>query len=500
MRATQSIRNELALAAVWLCALMVGLEISSVPAILPTLGKILPADFQQLQWIMNAYTIAMTACLMGAGALADRFGRKRIFMSGVLVFGISSLACGLATSAAILIAARFVQGVGGAALLACQVAVLSHQFRDAPERGMAFSGWGIVFGTGLGFGPLAGAATVAIMGWQWVFLVHAALAAITMFLARSGIAESRDPLAVRTDFAGIVTLSLAVFCLVYLITRGQALRLDEPLGLGVAALGVASILMFAVVEMTMARPMVAFGTLRISTFSGALLGAAGMNASFWPFVVYLPIYFQAGLGYDGMTSGLALLAYTLPTLIAPPFGERMLLRHGPVIVLPLGLFVIGAGFFLMRLGALSEFSGWAAMLPGCILAGTGVGLMNTPVANTATASVPAEQAGMGSGMDMGVRMISLSINIALMGFILLRGIRAGLAESNLQGVAAHALGQAIAAGNLHAAEASGIAKPVAERALAHGFGWVMLYALVCAWALSALSFAVLRRKRPMQMK
>ncbi|PRD41684.1 MFS transporter [Phyllobacterium phragmitis] len=486
-------RNTLALAAVCLSALMVGLEISSIPAILPTLEHVLPADFQQLQWIMNAYTIAMTACLMASGALADRFGRKRVFMAGV-VFGISSLACGLATNAPILIAARVVQGIGGAALLACQIAVLSHQFRDSPDRGMAFSSWGIVFGAGLGFGPLIGGVTVAFISWEWVFLAHVPLAVVALLLARFAIAESSDPNAIRIDIAGIVMLSLAVFCLVYLITRGRALRLDDLVGLGVAVLGAASFFVFVIVEMKVPRPMFDFGTLRIPTFSGALLGAAGMNSSFWPFVIYLPIWFQAGLGYDSVTAGFALLAYTLPTLVAPPFGERMLSRHGPVIVLPLGLFVIGAGFLLMRLGAMSEFPGWLTMLPGCVLAGTGVGLMNTPVANTATASVPADRAGMGSGMDMSVRMIALAINIALMGFILLRGIRASLVESGQESDAAHALGETIAAGNLLAAEASGIAKPVAEQALAQGVGWVMLYALVCAWSLSILSFAVLRQK------
>src|SRR3546814_5546933 len=108
---------------------------------------------------MSAYTIAMTACLMAAGARADRFGRKRVFLGGVLVFGISSLACGLAASAPVLIAARFVQGAGGAVMLACQIALLSHQFRDGRERGMAFGRWGIVFGAGLGFGPLVGGMT-----------------------------------------------------------------------------------------------------------------------------------------------------------------------------------------------------------------------------------------------------------------------------------------------------------------------------------------------------
>lgn len=486
-----------ALAAVCLSALMLGLEISSIPSILPTLEHVLPADFKQLQWIMNAYTIAMTTWLMAMGALADRFGRKRIFMAGIVVFGIASLVCGLATSAPILIAARFLQGTSGAAMLACQVAVLSHQFRDGQERGMAFGWWGIIFGIGLGFGPIVGGVIVAVSSWQWVFLVHVALAIVTLVLARTGVEESADPHAVCIDLAGMVSLSLSVFCLVYLITQGQVPGSDNPAGLGIGVLGILSFLTFVFVESRVARPMFDFGAFRNRKFAGALLGSSGMNFSFWPFVIYLPIYFQAVLGYDSVTAGLTLLAYTLPTLIVPPFAERLLLRHGPRVVIPLGLFIIGAGFILMRLAVTSDHASWITMLPGCILAGTGLGLTNTPVTNTATASVPVERAGMASGMDMSARMISLAINIALMGFILLQGIRPGLEQALQMQVAPslHTLAEAIAAGNLAAGEGSGVTVAVARQALTHGFRWVMLYGALCAWGLSLMSLIVFGAKK-----
>ena len=445
---------------------------------------------------MNAYTIAMTACLMGSGALADRFGRKRMFMLGIALFGIASLACGLATSAPVLIAARFVQGIGGAAMLSCQIAVLTHQFPDGRERYLAFSWWGIIFGIGLGFGPLVGGLTIALLDWKWVFLVHVGMAAIALALARISITESSDPDAVRIDLAGMITLSLAVFCLVYLITRGRAIGLDDPSGLGIAILGTVSILVFTIVEIRAARPMFDFSAFRNRSFAGALLGSAGMNFSFWPFVIYLPIYFQAVLGYDSVTAGLSLLAYTLPTLAAPPLGERILLRHGAKCIIPLGLFTIGTGFGLMWVGVTGGYSIWLTMLPGCILAGTGLGLVNTPVTNTATASVPIERAGMASGMDMSARMISLAINIALMGYILLQGLRSGLEQAASRGAipqdGVH-LAEAIAAGKLSAAQAAGVARPVALQALTEGFSWVMLYGVLCASALAALSFIVLAR-------
>lgn len=476
------------LAAVCLSALMNGLEISSVPAVLPTLEHVLPADFRQLQWIMNAYTVAMTTCLMAAGALADRFGRRRVFMLGITVFGIASAVCGLAGDAPLLIAARALQGAAGAVMLACQVAVLSHQLRDGRGRGLAFGWWGIVFGIGLGFGPLVGSLTMALASWEWVFLVHVGLALATLGLARRGVTESSDPLAVRLDLPGMATLSLAVFCAVYLITRGEGLDAASPAALALAVLGAASLGAFVVVERRRPRPMFDFAAFRNHFFAGALLGSAGMNFSFWPFVIYLPIHVHAVLGLDNLAAGMLLLAYTLPTLAVPPLAERLLSRHGPAMVIPLGLFTIGLGFVAM----LPAATAWA-MLPGCLLAGIGLGLTNTPVTNTATGALAAERAGMASGMDMSARMISLAVNIALMGLILVQGIRAGLAPllPDADTDTLRRIAEVVAAGNLAVADGPGLA--AARAALAQGFAAVMAYAAICAWTAAGLSLAVLRR-------
>nr|WP_275693078.1 MFS transporter [Devosia sp. JXJ CY 41] len=489
-----SSKNNLALIAVCLSSLMFGLEITSVPSILPTLEKVLPADFQQLQWIMNAYTIAMCAVMMTMGALGDRFGRKRTFMVGIVVFAIASLICGLATSAPLLIAARFLQGLSGAAMLACQVAVLSHQFRDGAERGRAFGWWGVVFGTGLGFGPIVGGAIITLATWHWVFLIHVLLAVPALILSWKSIEESSDPSSDRIDFAGMITLSLAVFGIVYLITQGRELGLSGPTALTILAASVASFVLFVVVETRAARPMFDFSAFRVRRFSGALLGASGMNFSFWPFVIYLPIYLQAALGYDAIVAGLTVLAYTLPTIVVPPLGERLLLRRGPGFVIPVGLFTIGAGFVLLNIAATSAYASWMTLLPGCLVAGIGLGLTNTPVTNTATAAVPPERAGMASGMDMSARMISLAVNIAVMGFILVSGVSFHLLQSSQLPASVEVAADAISAGNFVAAEGLGFAASVARDALAQGIGWVTIYGAACAWALALLSAIVFGRR------
>jgi hypothetical protein len=200
-----------------------------------------------------------------------------------------------------------------------------------------------------------------------------------------------------------------------------------------------------------------------------------MNLSNWPFMIYLPIWFQAGLGYDSVTAGLALLAYTLPTLVMPPLAERLSLRYQPGIVIPAGLFTIGAGFILMRFGSAAAEPNWLTMLPGCLMAGAGLGITNTPVTNTTTGSVSSDRAGMASGIDMSARMVSLAINIAVMGFILANGVLAqlraalpGLSVAELRLVA-----ERIAAGN--AVSRPGLSGSIVHQALGNGFSWVMLY-------------------------
>ncbi|MBN3804903.1 MFS transporter [Paraburkholderia sp. Ac-20336] len=493
-------RNILALFAVCLAAMMFGLEISSVPAILPTLEGVLHADFKQMQWIMNAYTIACTTVLMATGTLADRFGRKRMFIVSIVLFGIASLWCGLASSAPVLIASRFLQGASGGAMLICLVAVLSHQFPQGAERARAFSAWGIILGIGLGFGPLIGSAIVALSSWQWVFWVHVLISIVTLVLAVPGVRESRDPHASKLDVAGMVTLSGAVFGFVSFITQGADIGFTSRSGIAIFVASTASLVAFFAAEMRSAHPMFDFSVFRIRNFSGALLGSVGMNFSFWPFIIYLPIYFQHALGASPMVAGLFLLAYTLPTLVFPPIGERLALRYSPAIVIPAGLFTIGLGFFLMRMGSAFDHTSALAILPGCFVAGAGLGIANTPVTNTTTGSASGTRAGMASGIDMSARMITLAINIAMMGLLLVKGVAHRLQDALPAApldISWDAMANRIAIGDLHPAAAAqwpalssdGFAA-ISRGALVHGFEWLMLYGGIAVCTLAVVSYLI----------
>lgn len=490
----------IALAAVCLTALMFGLEISSVPVILPILQTRLQGSFSDAQWVMNAYTIACTTVLMATGTLADRYGRKRMLMASLAMFGATSLACGLAQGMSVLVLARGLQGLGGGAMLICQAAILSHRFVEDPARARAFAIWGIVFGVGLGFGPLIGGAIQALLGWRWVFLIHVPLAGLTLLLAQAGVAESRNPHAGVLDLPGMLALSMGVLGLTCFIIQGAAAGWQSTVAVASAGVAAAACALFVLVQRRSAHPMFDASVFRVRRFSGALLGSVGMNVSFWPCMVYLPIYFQVGLGYDAATAGGMLLAYTLPALLMPPVAERLSLRYRPDAVIPAGLATIGAGFLLMYAGSAAGDPGWLGVLPGCTLAGVGLGLTNTPVTNTATAAMPSAQAGMASGMDMSARLVTLAINIAVMGLVLLAGIRssleAGLAMDSTQ---LRRAAESIASGDL-AALAGVLPVPLADaprtarRALAHGAGWVMAYGGLSALTLALASFMVFRER------
>ncbi|SDL58687.1 drug resistance transporter, EmrB/QacA subfamily [Pedobacter sp. ok626] len=495
-------KNTLTLAAVCLSSLMFGLEISSVPVLLPTLEKLLKGNFSDVQWIMNAYTIACTTVLMASGTLADRYGRKLVFIAGLVLFGVTSLLCGLATAMPLLIVGRFLQGLGGGIMLICQVAILSHQFQDGRERSLAFAAWGIVFGVGLGFGPLIGGMILTFLSWKWVFLVHVPLSLLTLGLAWAGIRESRSAQIQRLDTLGMISLSLAVFGLIYYITQGPAMGFLSFYALLILGGSVACFLLFLYAEKTSVQPMFDFTVFKVRDFSGAIIGSVGMNFCFWPFIIYLPIYFQGVLGYSSLMAGTMLLAYTLPTLVVPPLAERLLMRYRPGIVIPLGLFIIGLGFILMWFGIRVAHIGPWTMIPGMLLSGIGLGLSNTTVTNTTTGAVSADRAGMASGIDMSARLITLAINIALMGFLLSKGVFTHLkiafsgALDNLQ---LHSAAEKIAAGNF-----AGLleknpriatldpAGDITHHALAGGFQLLTLFGGIGVVFLALVSFFIFK--------
>lgn len=486
------------LMAVCLAALMFGFEISSVPVSLPVIEKELQGSFKDLQWIMNAYTIACCTVLMAAGTLADKYGRKRIFMYNIILFAITSLICGLAQNMSTLIISRFMQGLSGGAMFICTIANLSNQFPEVRERARAFSIWGVIVGVGLGFGPIIGSAIMTGLNWRWIFLIHVPISLITILLGYQYITESKDNNSQKLDIWGILFLALSVFSLTYFIIQSPDAGLSSAKMILVLLLSVVYFIIFLWVEKKSNYPMFDFSVFRISNFSGAIMGSIGMNFSFWPFIIYLPILFQTGFGYSVIFTGICLLAYTLPSLVVPPLAEYLTLRFKARTVIPSGLFLIGAGFLLMRYGCMVENASWKTLLSGMLIAGIGLGMTNTPVTNTATGAVSNDRVGMASGIDTSARLITLAINIAVMGFILIAGIFHNIknilpGHPNVEEL--HNLAERMISGNNTLVKKTGISANQIKNVLAHAFGNVLLFGGIGVWILASCSFLLFRLKR-----
>ncbi len=299
----------------------------------------------------------------------------------------------------------------------CSIAILSHQFPDGRARGRAFAAWGVVAGIGLGFGPVMGGAIVSLATWQWVFLVHAPLALLGLALIRArrgGVARSAGPPAASWTWRASHAVRRGARPPA-LITQGAGLGWTSPAALGLLAAGRwRAWWRSSRVERTHPHLMFDFSVFRIRGFSGAILGCIGMNCSYWPFMIYLPLYFSAGLGLRhghhradaaGLHGALPRDAAHRAVAAALP-GTRRDSRGG------LGRSAWASS--LMRWGtghAHRRLDGAAR----CSLAGIGLGLTTTPATNMTTASVPAHRAGMASGMDVSARLIALALNIAVMG-------------------------------------------------------------------------------------
>src|SRR5213080_3422827 len=242
------------LVAVCVTTFMLLLDITIVNVALPSIQRRLHAGLTGLEWVVDAYALTLAALILTAGALADRFGRRLLFMGGVLVFTSASLVCGLAWNIVALDVARAVQGVGGAALFATALALIGHEYRG-PERGGAIAVWGATIGAAVASGPLVGGLLTDGLGWRWVFFVNVPVGCFALIVALRRMAESRDEGAVRTDVAGLVTFSGALSLIVFGLLRGNSEGWSSALIVSTLAAGVALLAAFVVVELRQERPM-----------------------------------------------------------------------------------------------------------------------------------------------------------------------------------------------------------------------------------------------------
>jgi EmrB/QacA subfamily drug resistance transporter len=405
------------LMAVSVATFMLLLDITVVNTALPSIARDLHATFNDLQWVIDAYTLALAAIVLTAGSLADRLGRRAVFGAGLAIFALSSLAAGLAPDAAFLNIARAVEGIGGAAMFAVSLALVAQEFPAGRERGTAMGIYGATIGMSVAIGPLVGGAITDGLGWRWVFFINVPVGIAALAVTYLKVRESRDPNATRVDWLGLATLSGGLFLLVLALLRGNDAGWASAQIVAELAGAAALLATFIGVEQRVPEPMLPLGLFRRRAFTGVQLAAVGVSASLFALFLYLTLYLQDYLHTSPLQAGLRYLPITLGAFIAAPIAGSLLSRVHARVLMAIGLAGTGVGLVLMS--GLDANSGWTALLPGFIVAGLAVGLLNPVIADVALSVVPKERSGMAAGVNDTFRQVGVAIGTAAWGAIFL---------------------------------------------------------------------------------
>jgi EmrB/QacA subfamily drug resistance transporter len=475
------------LVAVCVTTFMLLLDITIVNVALPSIQHRLKADLTGLQWVVDAYALALAALILTAGALADRFGRRLLFTFGVIVFTSASLLCGLAWNITALNVARGLQGVGGAALFATALALIGHEYPGADRFG-AIAVWGATVGAAVASGPLVGGILTDALGWRWVFFVNVPVGAFALLVARTRMAESRDAGAVKTDFAGLITFSAALFLIVFGLLRGNAEGWGSPLILSTLVAGIALLVAFVVVEAQQQRPMLDISLFRRPAFVGVSLATFAIAAGMFALFPYLSIYLQDVLGTSPLGAGLRFLPLTIFVFVIPLATRGIVQRMQPWVFPALGLLLVAVALLLMH--GLTSDSVWTALLPGFIVAGVGIGLANPTLAAAALRTVDPARTGMASGINNTFRLGGVAIGVAALGAVLENRVSASLAST------AHIHSRSLAAAVSSAGKRPFAGHPALEHAavvaFVSGLNAVLLVGCVIVFA-GAIAAALLMR-------
>ena len=395
------------------------LDIAVVNTALSTIAKELDTGLSGLQWVVDAYTLALATVVLTAGSLADRYGRRRVFGIGLVVFTSMSAVCAAAGSIEMLDAARAVQGLGAAAMFATSLALLADAFPDARARAGALAAYGATIGGTFALGPMVGGALTSGLDWQWIFLINVPLGIACVWITRTYVSESRDPRAPRVDWPGQATLAGGLFLLVLALLRGN----EDGWGSTaiVAELAGAAVLLgaFVAIERSVAEPMLPLRLFRNSSFTGAQVAAAAISATFFAVFLYTTLYLQQVLGMSPIEAGLAYLPATVVIFFVSGATSTLTEKVSPRLMIGGGLLLVAIGMGLMTLAGAE--SSWTAFLPGELVAGVGTGLFNPALTAVALGSAPIEQSGLAAGTNDTFRQAGIAVGVAALGALVPSG-------------------------------------------------------------------------------
>jgi EmrB/QacA subfamily drug resistance transporter len=395
---------------------MIMLDNTVVNVALPSIERDLHISISELEWVVTAYALTFAALLITGGKLADLYGRRRIFIVGLVVFTLSSLACGFAPSAGFLIGARAVQGTGAALMNPATLSIITATF-PPKERGQAIGIWAGVSALALAIGPLCGGLIVDNINWNWIFFVNVPVGALGIVVSRLVITESRDTSHEQSvDLPGLATSGLGLFALSYALIEGNRHGWTSAEILGLFAVAVVLLVAFILVEHHQRLPMLDLSLFRIGAFTGANLVAMLVSLGMFGVFFFVSLYVQNILGYSPTKAGAIFLPMTLLIIVIAPIAGRASDRIGSRWLMGAGMTIVGTSLLLyQRVGVHSDF--WT-LLPAMLLGGVGMAMTMSPMTSAAMGAVPVDKAGVGSGVLNSFRQVGGSLGIALIGAIL----------------------------------------------------------------------------------
>lgn len=410
---------------------VVGLDTTIVNVALPTIGESFHVGIGGLEWVVNAYTLVLASLLISSGTLADRFGRRRVFQLGLVVFGVASIACALAPSVGVLIAARIAQGVGGSMLSPVALAIVVNVMTDPKERAKAIGVWAAVFGLSMAIGPIIGGVLIESFGWRSVFWVNVPVIVIVLMLTAVFVPESRAAQPRRLDLPGQLLLVAVVGGAVGLLIEGPRIGWTSPsavTGYIAVALALAS---FVAVESRKTEPLVDLALFRHRPFPAAVLGAVVVFVALNATLLLGTLYLQQARGMTPAAAGVMILPMAVAATVCAPLSGILVGRFGPRLPLLIaGSFTALGGLCLV---SLDNNTGLSTVLVAYLFLGIGFGFSNAPITNTAVNGLPKSQAGLAGGITSSARQFGAALGVALAGGFVANTVESDVAQASHAG-------------------------------------------------------------------
>ncbi|WUJ74062.1 MFS transporter [Kribbella soli] len=395
---------------------IVGLDSTIVNLALPAIRSEFGASVSKLQWTIDAYTLVLASLLMVSGSTADRVGRRRTFQAGLVLFGIGSLLCGVASSIDLLIAFRVLQAVGGSMLNPVAMSIITNTFTNPRERAQAIGVWGGVVGLSMAVGPVVGGALVDAAGWRFIFWINVPVTIAAVLMTAFFVPESRAAVPRRMDPVGQVLVVLLLGGLTYGIIEGRSAGWGSPLIIGCFVVCVSAAVTLVYYERRREEPLLEPRFFRSTPFSGATLIAVCGFSALSGFLFLNSLYLQSARGFTALHAGLLTLPMAAMTVVFAPISGWLVGHRGPRVPLVVaGTMLTASGLILSRLGTSTST---VQLLIGYLVFGLGFGMLNAPITNAAVSGMPRSQAGVAAAIASTSRQVGASLGVAIAGTVL----------------------------------------------------------------------------------